>query len=83
MMQCLLDDVNCLTDEGVLPAVVMPARLCQIPLCFCRVGFPFLTSHLAPLFRYHIIYFPALCQCTINDCCYGPLVDCIKQYPFP
>ncbi|KAF4787839.1 hypothetical protein TURU_164582 [Turdus rufiventris] len=22
-------------------------------------------------------------QCTVNDCCYGPLVDCIKQYPFP
>lgn len=20
-------------------------------------------------------------QCTVNDCCYGPLVDCIKQYP--
>ncbi|EPY74993.1 hypothetical protein CB1_001830005 [Camelus ferus] len=22
-------------------------------------------------------------QCIVNDCCYGPLVDCIKQYPFP
>ncbi|TRY64576.1 hypothetical protein DNTS_003133 [Danionella cerebrum] len=20
-------------------------------------------------------------QCIVNDCCYGPLVDCIKQYP--
>ncbi|MEQ2165277.1 CDAN1-interacting nuclease 1 [Goodea atripinnis] len=26
-----------------------------------------------------IIFLPPLFQCTINDCCYGPLVDCIKH----
>lgn len=47
MMRCLLDDISCLSDEVVLVAVVMPTCLCQIPLYFRRVGFPFLTSRLA------------------------------------
>lgn len=79
-VQYLLDDISCLSDEVVLAAVVMPAS----PPVFLLCGLPF--SHLPsslPPFIYHIIFFPAVFQCTINDCCYGPLVDCIKQYPIP
>lgn len=83
-MRCLLDDISCLSDEAVLVAAVMPASLCHILLCFHRVGspFPHLPSRLPPS-SYRIIFLPALFQCTVNDCCYGPLVDCIKQYPIP
>ncbi|XP_023269028.1 uncharacterized protein C15orf41 homolog [Seriola lalandi dorsalis] len=37
------------------------------------------TPPTHPPFSHTIIFLPPLFQCTINDCCYGPLVDCIKH----
>lgn len=49
----------------------MVALQCMMGVCNrCWGARPLLT----------VIFLPSF-QCTVNDCCYGPLVDCIKQYP--
>ncbi|KAF0044151.1 hypothetical protein F2P81_003309, partial [Scophthalmus maximus] len=59
--------------EGGMPSPVFspfPAH--------CMGFLTHLTSLPPTLFARHNISSPSF-QCTINDCCYGPLVDCIKH----
>ncbi|KAJ6667365.1 hypothetical protein lerEdw1_017343, partial [Lerista edwardsae] len=56
-----------LRDPSQIPDGVLASQVYQV----------FITAILV---QWQRRYLPS--SCTVNDYCYGPLVDCIKQYPF-